>query len=129
MVTDTKPSIRERIAARAAGAIDQVTEDRLTAWIAADRATGAPEWSDADRIEAREWLRAHPDFQPFVLELQKFGTLKGLRERYHGLLERLGKMGKLSAEAVSESRRIAGSYSVAGLMAEGKMLRDVFLGP
>jgi hypothetical protein len=128
MVTETR-SIRERIAARAAGAVDQVTEDRLTAWIAADRATGAPEWSDADRSEAREWLRAHPDFQPFVLELQKFGTLEGLRGRYHGLLDRLGKTGKLSEEDVAESKKIAGSYSAAGLMAEGKLLRDVFIGP
>jgi hypothetical protein len=41
----------------------------------------------------------------------------------------LGKTGKLSAEDVAESKKIAGSYSAAGLMAEGKLLRDVFLGP
>jgi hypothetical protein len=124
-MSETTLSIRERIAARAAGAIDPVIESRLTAWITADRATGAPEWSGADRNEAREWLRANPDFQPFVLELQKFGSVPALIGRYRGLLDRLLNAGKLSAEEAAESRRIAKNYSVAGLAAEGKLLKTL----
>lgn len=116
-------SILDRIRARAKGDKDQVIEDRLAAWMHADRATGAPEWSEQDQVEAREWLRAHEE-PPTVLELAKFKTVAELYRRYDGLVDRLLGLGKLSAAEAETSKRMVRNASVASVIGEGKMIKQ-----
>lgn len=122
-MTDDRQAIFDRIRARASGSLDQSVEDRLSAWIASDLATGAPEWSERDKTEARAWLKEHPDFSPLVLVLAKFGGRTGLSRRYESLLGKLVRDGLLSAEDAETSKQIAKNYSVAGLIQEGKLLK------
>lgn len=122
-MTDDRQAIFDRIRARASGSLEQSVEDRLSAWTAADLATGAPEWSESDKDEARAWLKEHPDFSPLVSILAKFGGYKNLYRRYESLLGKLVQDGLLSAEDAETSKQVAKNYSVAGLIQEGKLLK------
>lgn len=122
-MTDDRQAIFDRIRARASGSLEQSVEDRLSAWIAADLATGAPEWGESDKDEARAWLKEHPDFSPLVAILAKFGGYKNLFRRYESLLGKLVRDKLLSAEDAETSKQITKNYSVAGLIQEGKLLK------
>lgn len=122
-MTAAAQSILDRIRARAKGDKDQVIEDRLAAWMHADRTTGAPEWSEQDQTEAREWLRACEE-PPTVLELAKFKTVTELYRRYDRLVDRLLELGNLSAAEAETSKMMVRNASVASVIGEGKMIKQ-----
>lgn len=122
-MTAATQTVLDRIRARAKGDVNQVIEDRLSAWMHADQITGSPEWVDQDKTEAREWLRTHEEL-PTVVELAKFGTVSELLRRYDMLVDRLTGLGKLSAEEAETSKIMVRNASVAGVIREGKGLKQ-----
>ena len=98
----------------------------LADWERADGASGSPAWTPEDRAECLQIFQQIPDFRPIAIDLARFGSVDSLFSRYRSVLSDLVREGILTHEDAEKSAAMAisGAISIAGVIREGKALRE-----